>query len=156
MPFELKTREDWAIWIAMKKELQQLNSYPVKNQYHVANNMEGWEAEKRRVEKDARDKILKKQKKEKEEEKKKRKEEREATELKNVLEAAEGLLSLKTYRPYTRREERKNKKPLEPTRRSSRIEDKNKSKCPGCEPYFQPNQMAHVGPNGCLGDDIYQ
>ena len=155
MPFELKTREDRDIWFAMKNELQRLNTHSVKNQYHVDDNMEGWEAEKRRVEKDARDKILKNQKKEKEEEKKKRKEEREAAELKNVLEAAEGLLSLKTYRPITRRQERKNKKPTEPTRRSSRIEDKNKSKCPGCEPYFQPNQMAHVGPNGCLGDDIY-
>ena len=155
MPFELKTREDRDIWFSMKKKLERLNTHVVKNQYHVANNMEGWETEKRRVEKDARDKILKNQKKEKEEEKKKRKEEREAIELKKVLGAAQGLLSLKTYRPISRREERKNKKPTEPTRRSSRIEDKNKSKCPGCEPYFQPNQMAHVGPNGCLGDDIY-
>lgn len=155
MPFELKTREDRDIWFAMKKELQRLNTHRVKNQYHVDDNMEGWEVEKRRVEKDARDKILKNQKKEKEEEKKKRKEEREAAELKNVLEAAEGLLLLKTPRPSTRKQKRKNKQPIEPTRRSSRIEDRNKSKCPGCEPYFQPNQMAHVGPNGCLGDDIY-
>ncbi len=31
---------------------------------------------------------------------------------------------------------------------------KNKKKCPGCHPIFQPNQLAHVGPNGCLGDEL--
>jgi hypothetical protein len=28
-----------------------------------------------------------------------------------------------------------------------------KTKCPGCYPVFQPNQLGHIGPNGCLGDD---
>ncbi len=34
------------------------------------------------------------------------------------------------------------------------IDNKRKRKdiCPGCEPIFQPNQLAHIGPNGCLGD----
>ena len=27
-----------------------------------------------------------------------------------------------------------------------------KSKCSGCFPDYQPNQLAHIGPNGCLGD----
>ena len=31
---------------------------------------------------------------------------------------------------------------------------KSKKKCPGCHPIFQPNQLAHVGPNGCLGDEL--
>ncbi len=26
------------------------------------------------------------------------------------------------------------------------------NKCPGCFPDFQPNQLAHIGPNGCLGE----
>lgn len=25
-------------------------------------------------------------------------------------------------------------------------------KCPGCYPIFQPNQLGHVGPDGCLGN----
>ncbi len=29
---------------------------------------------------------------------------------------------------------------------------KRKRVCPGCEPNFQPNQLAHIGPYGCLGD----
>lgn len=29
-----------------------------------------------------------------------------------------------------------------------------KNKCPGCYPIFQPNQLAHVGLYGCLGDDL--
>ena len=28
----------------------------------------------------------------------------------------------------------------------------NQSACPGCADDFQPNQQAHIGPNGCLGD----
>lgn len=27
-----------------------------------------------------------------------------------------------------------------------------KSKCPGCYPIFQANQLGHMGHNGCLGD----
>jgi len=26
-------------------------------------------------------------------------------------------------------------------------------KCPGCYPVFQPNQLGHIGPDGCLGDE---
>ena len=43
-------------------------------------------------------------------------------------------------------------------RRSKRIagirEQANREKCWGCIEN-QPNQLAHVGPNGCLGDDDY-
>jgi len=28
-----------------------------------------------------------------------------------------------------------------------------KSKCPGCYPRFQENQLGHIGHNGCLGDE---
>jgi hypothetical protein len=28
-----------------------------------------------------------------------------------------------------------------------------KSKCPGCYPIFQENQLGHIGLNGCLGDE---
>ncbi len=31
--------------------------------------------------------------------------------------------------------------------------NKNRPKCPGCWPIFQPNQLAHIGPFGCVGDD---
>ena len=27
--------------------------------------------------------------------------------------------------------------------------------CPGCYPTYQANQLGHMGPNGCLGDDDY-
>ena len=47
------------------------------------------------------------------------------------------------------------------TRRNSVIaendtEDTPKIKpvCPGCLPRFQENQLAHYGPNGCLGDEF--
>ena len=28
-----------------------------------------------------------------------------------------------------------------------------KMKCPGCYPIFQENQLGHIGPYGCLGDE---
>ena len=31
--------------------------------------------------------------------------------------------------------------------------DKDVSKCPGCYPTFQENQLAHTGDNGCFEDD---
>ena len=40
---------------------------------------------------------------------------------------------------------------------SSEKEQLNKkpkiSLCPGCYPTYQPNQIAHYGPNGCIGYD---
>ena len=29
-----------------------------------------------------------------------------------------------------------------------------KPKCPGCYPVYQPNQLGHIGPYGCLGDEF--
>jgi len=44
----------------------------------------------------------------------------------------------------------------EPSINSEEVHDRSKRKrenmCPGCEPIFQPNQLAHIGSNGCLGD----
>lgn len=31
-------------------------------------------------------------------------------------------------------------------------EKEEETKCPGCYPIFQPNQLAHIGPCGCLGE----
>jgi hypothetical protein len=55
--------------------------------------------------------------------------------------------------------------PLKRVRRNStitedeqpkKVEDTPKIKpvCPGCLPRFQENQLAHYGPNGCLGDEF--
>jgi len=34
-------------------------------------------------------------------------------------------------------------------------DDDDKKKCSGCYPKFQPNQLAHMEPGGCLSDDPY-
>jgi len=33
-------------------------------------------------------------------------------------------------------------------------EEKPKKLCPGCYPYFQANQLGHIGKYGCLGDEL--
>jgi len=35
------------------------------------------------------------------------------------------------------------------------VKNDNTNKCPGCHPILQNNQIAHMGPNGCLGDNEY-
>jgi hypothetical protein len=30
------------------------------------------------------------------------------------------------------------------------IDNRDVSKCPGCSPRFQENQLAHIGENGCI------
>ena len=35
-----------------------------------------------------------------------------------------------------------------------RIKKTDIPKCPGCYPIFQLNQLGHIGPNGCLGDEL--
>lgn len=39
----------------------------------------------------------------------------------------------------------------EPSKKRTKIDI---PKCPGCYPVFQPNQLGHIGPNGCLGDEF--
>ena len=34
-------------------------------------------------------------------------------------------------------------------------EKEEEYKCPGCDPIFQPNQLGHIGPCGCLGEYLY-
>ena len=79
-----------------------------------------------------------------------------AKEREQMLKDAELLLEF--TKKAIREGEKKNKKieNKEPTRRSSRLAEKyfeNKiSKCMGCKEN-QPNQMGHMGPNGCLGEE---
>ena len=141
------------VWNNMKQQLKIHNSRNVKDAYYKKGNMDIWEQEKRKIESDARSKIIQMQKIDK---KKKEKE----TELEDVLSAAEALIMMykNLPRPQERRGNRKKKVVIEePPRRSERISEKeiNKifSNCPGCKDN-QPNQMAHMGTNGCLGDDL--
>jgi hypothetical protein len=35
------------------------------------------------------------------------------------------------------------------------VKNNDTNKCPGCHPILQNNQIAHMGSNGCLGDNEY-
>ena len=76
-----------------------------------------------------------------------------------VNNAAEALLMLsKNIEKQAKRKANKVKRDAQPhtIRRSSRIAsiemEKIREKCWGCRE-DQPNQMAHVGPGGCIGED---
>lgn len=80
-----------------------------------------------------------------------------AKEREQMLKDAELLLEFSNK--AKKEGEKKNKKieNKEPTRRSSRLAkkyfEKKMSNCMGCVEN-QPNQMAHMGPNGCLGEEF--
>jgi len=80
-------------------------------------------------------------------------------------DAVEGLMLLrkrglqmkaKEEKKKAKEEKKRNPPPPPPRRSSARIADKNmeniKKNCRGCIE-DQPNQMAHMGPHGCLGDE---
>ncbi len=72
------------------------------------------------------------------------------------LEAAEALLKLSRNKEMAtkRKANKKERETLQPIRRSIRLANKEQQEiynaCPGCQE-DQPNQMAHMGSNGCLG-----
>lgn len=145
------------VWNNMKKQLEKHNSRDVKDSYFKRRMMDDWEKEKCRIESEARLKIINMQKLDKEKQEKKKKQKNES-ELENVLLAAEALIMMKQSipRPEGRISKRPKNTSTEPLRRSQRIIEKEideiSRNCPGCKDK-QPNQLAHMGPNGCLGDD---
>lgn len=74
------------------------------------------------------------------------------------LEVAEALLKLSRSKETAikRTRTKRERATLQPTRRSSRISrnemEKMRERCMGCSEN-QPNQLAHVGPGGCLGEE---
>jgi hypothetical protein len=83
-----------------------------------------------------------------------------AKEREQMLKDAELLLEFSNKaKKEGEKNNKKNKKieNKEPTRRSSRLAkkyfEKKMSNCMGCVEN-QPNQMAHMGPNGCLGEEF--
>jgi hypothetical protein len=83
-------------------------------------------------------------------------EEKRIKEKEEMMEAA--LVSLKTSKKVHNEYKRvkKGRTKGEPVRRSSRIAQKEleKHQCRGCKEN-QPNQLAHIGPGGCLGEEEF-
>jgi len=154
------------IWREMKKDLAEHNSFATRQKYHTRRDMTGWEKDARDIEGRARAKIAEIQRpyleKKKAIARSKREEEKAAKEAKSLnemLSAAETLMMLKYPQTCTKQEIRKTKAPVAPSRKSSRIMEKVaeeiRRNCPGCHPQMMNNQLAHMGPGGCIGDDDY-
>lgn len=83
---------------------------------------------------------------------------REKIKQEEIMEAAEALIKLSksAERSTTRKANKKIEE--QPLRRSSRIAkiemEKMRNSCRGCRE-DQPNQLAHVGPGGCLGEEEF-
>ena len=147
---EIKTREEIAMWKNMQAELKRLQSYSVRKTYYP-HRLDTWEELYKKTEADYRAQIYTLIQ-----------DRHERTMKENELVAAEALLLLKKSKPIVKRSKNSSKMSSKMSgvveRRSKRIagirEQANREKCWGCIEN-QPNQLAHVGPNGCLGDDDY-
>lgn len=80
-----------------------------------------------------------------------------------VMEAAEALIKLsksaeRSIARKANKKKREEQQQQQPARRSSRIAkiemEKMRNSCRGCRE-DQPNQLAHVGPGGCLGEEEF-
>jgi len=85
-------------------------------------------------------------------------EEKRIKEKEEMMEAAETLVSFsnKAHKEYKRVKKGRTKGEPVPVRRSSRIAEKEleKYECRGCKEN-QPNQLAHIGAGGCLGEEEF-
>ena len=151
---EIKTREEIAVWKNMQAELKRLQSHSVRKTYYP-HRLDTLEDLYKKTEADYRAQIYSLIQ-----------ERHERTMKENELVAAEALLLLKNSKPIVKRSKKRSKLSSKLSskmngvveRRSKRIagirEQADREKCWGCIEN-QPNQLAHVGPNGCLGDDDY-
>jgi len=80
--------------------------------------------------------------------------------IEETMKAAQALIKLSksAERIATRKANKEKREGQQPVRRSSRIAiiemEKQKKHCRGCREE-QPNQLAHVGPGGCLGEEEF-
>ena len=147
---EIETHEEIAMWKNMQKELKRLQSHSVRKIYYP-HRLDTLEELYKKTESDYRAQIYTLIQ-----------ERHERTMKENELAAAEALLMLKNSEPIAKRSKLNSKLMSKLNRvverRSKRIagirEQANREKCWGCIEN-QPNQLAHIGSSGCLGDDDY-
>ena len=119
-PIEVKTNEQRELWFTYKKEIKNHWSWKIKNQYFKDRNMDGWEEDLKKIERDMREKmrILQIQQNKENHEKMQMKKEDEIVNL--CIERINNVIKYEKIK-----ETRKKNKELKPTRRSKRIKEKN-------------------------------
>lgn len=119
-PIEVKTKEQRELWFTYKKEIKNHWCWKVKNIYFKNRNMDGWEEDLKKIERDMREKmrILQIQQNQENYEKMQMKKEDEIVNL--CIERINNVIKYEKIK-----ETRKKNKELKPTRRSKRIKEKN-------------------------------
>jgi len=119
-PIELKTKEQRELWFKYKEDVDNHSSWKVKNQYFKDRNMDGWEEELKKIERDMREKmrILQIQQNKENYEKIQMNKEDEIVNL--CIKRINNVIKYEKIK-----ETRKKNKEMKPIRRSKRIKEKN-------------------------------
>lgn len=118
-PFQIETTEQYKLWFSYKQDVKNHKSWNIRNQYFKNRNMDGWEEELKKIERDMREKmrVLKIQQ---------NKEEKERLQMQEEEESINN--NQKTIKNNTKYEKmkdtRKKNKEMKPIRISKRIKEK--------------------------------
>ena len=56
-PFQIETTEQYKLWFSYKQDVKNHKSWEIRNQYFKNKNMDGWEEELKKIERDMREKM---------------------------------------------------------------------------------------------------
>ena len=56
-PFQIETTEQYKLWFSYKQDVKNHKSWNIRNQYFKNRNMDGWEEELKKIERDMREKM---------------------------------------------------------------------------------------------------
>ena len=56
-PFQIKTSEQYNLWFSYKQDIKNHKSWEIKNLYFKNKNMDGWEEDLKKIERDMREKM---------------------------------------------------------------------------------------------------
>ena len=118
-PFQIETTEQYKLWFSYKQDVKNHKSWEIRNQYFKNKNMDGWEEELKKIERDMREKmrVLKIQQ---------NKEDKERLQMQKEEESINN--NQKTIKNNTKYEKmkdtRKKNKEMKPIRISKRIKEK--------------------------------
>lgn len=118
-PFQIETTEQYKLWFSYKQDVKNHKSWEIRNQYFKNKNMDGWEEELKKIERDMREKmrVLKIQQ---------NKEDKERLQMQKEEESMNNNQKIiKNNTKYEKmKDTRKKNKEMIPTRISKRIKEK--------------------------------
>ena len=118
-PFQIETTEQYKLWFSYKQDVKNHKSWEIRNQYFKNKNMDGWEEELKKIERDMREKMRVLQIQQNKEDKERLQMQKEEESINNNQK------TIKNNTKYEKmKDTRKKNKEMKPIRISKRIKEK--------------------------------